>query len=51
MAVTVIAPGARGGRRTLRARPASAGTVEGGTDGTPAAGAEVSDLVVERSPS
>jgi peptidyl-prolyl cis-trans isomerase B (cyclophilin B) len=30
---------------------AAAGTVEGGTDGTPAAGAEVSDLVVERSPS
>jgi peptidyl-prolyl cis-trans isomerase B (cyclophilin B) len=30
---------------------AQAGTVEGGADGTPSAGADVSDLVVERSPS
>jgi peptidyl-prolyl cis-trans isomerase B (cyclophilin B) len=30
---------------------AQAGTVEGGTDGTPSAGADVSDLVVERSAS
>ena len=30
---------------------AQAGTVEGGADGTPSSGADVSDLVVERSPS
>lgn len=30
---------------------AQAGTVDGGTDGEPSAGADVSDLVVERSPS